>query len=182
MNHDQLSEEHMSKSEPKTNEDHDSAGEIFDPARLYHVGICVKNLEEAAKFYEQAFGIGPFWFRDVDFHNATYHGETVGYRGKRGFAQMSPGMMLELIENVDGKTIQDDFLAEKGEGLHHLGFEVDDLSKSMAAAERRGFKITQSFQREDGTGFAYVDSDRVGGAIFEVVQRPPVAIASNIKK
>jgi catechol 2,3-dioxygenase-like lactoylglutathione lyase family enzyme len=144
---------------------------IFDPSRLYHVGVCVHSVAETAKFYEENFGIGPFWFREVSYDNATYFGETSGYRGKRGFAQMGP-MLLELIELVDGRTIHESFLKEKGEGLHHLGFEVDNLEESMAEAKRQGFAITQYFRREDGTGFAYLDSDRVGGTIFELVERP----------
>jgi methylmalonyl-CoA/ethylmalonyl-CoA epimerase len=145
-------------------------GRIFDPARLYHVAICVNSVAETAKFYEEKFGIGPFWFRDVEYRNATYYGASAGYRGKRGFAQLGP-MLLELIELVDGKTIQEDFMKQRGEGLHHLGFEVDSLSDSLAEAKRRGVRVTQSFQRNDGTGFAYVESDTVGGAVFEVVEK-----------
>lgn len=146
-------------------------GRVFDPARLYHVGICVDSVTETAKFYEETFGIGPFSFRDVDYSAAMYRGEPAGYRGKRAFAQLGP-MLLELLERVDGRTIHDDFMREKGEGLHHLGFEVDDLAESIAQAERRGLKVTQAFQREDGTGFAYFDSEKVGGTSFEVVVRP----------
>lgn len=145
---------------------------VLDPARLYHVGMCVRSVAETARFYEETFGIGPFTFRDVEYPNAVYRGRrTTGYRGKRGFAQMGP-MLLELIELVDGPTIQEDFLREKGEGLHHLGFEVDSLDDSIREAERRGLKVTQVFRREDGTGFAYFDTEQVGGTSFEVVEKP----------
>ena len=83
-------------------------------------------------------------------------------------------MLLELIELVDGKTVQEDFLREKGEGLHHLGFEVDSLEDSIREAERRGLKVTQVFRRPDGTGFAYFDAERIGGTSFEVVEKPRV--------
>jgi methylmalonyl-CoA/ethylmalonyl-CoA epimerase len=147
---------------------------VLDPARLYHVGMCVHSVAATAKFYEDTFGIGPFTFRDVDYPDAEYRGEkTAGYRGKRGFAQMGP-MLLELIELVDGKTVQEDFLRDKGEGLHHLGFEVDSLADSIAEAERRGLTVTQVFRRPDGTGFAYFDAERIGGTSFEVVEKPRV--------
>jgi methylmalonyl-CoA/ethylmalonyl-CoA epimerase len=142
----------------------------FDHARLYHVGVCVKNIAETVEFYESVFGIGPFAYRDVTYDNATFHGTVAGYRGKRAFAQMGP-MMLELIELIDGPTIHQEFMDVHGEGLHHLGFEVDDLQASMDEARRRGLEITQSFTRHDGSGFAYYDSDRVGGVIFEVVEK-----------
>ena len=143
---------------------------IFDPARLYHVGICVKDIAATVRFYSDAFGIGPFTYRDVSFEDATYYGKVAGYSGKRAFAQLGP-MMLELIELGEGPTIQKDFMEQHGEGLHHLGFEVDDLAMAMDEANRRGLTITQSFTLPDGTGFAYVDSDRVGGTIFEVVEK-----------
>ena len=146
------------------------APKILDPARLYHVAICVNSVAETARFYEEKFGIGPFSFRDVDFSNATFYGETAGYRGKRAYAQLGP-VLLELVEPVDGKTIHESFLKEKGEGLHHLGFEVDSLSDSIAEAERRGFRMTQTFRRDDGSGFAYIDSDTVGGTVFEIVEK-----------
>lgn len=158
-------------SETKAPETADAPeGRIFDPARLYHVGVCVRNIAETAAFYTNVFGIGPFTYRDVAYENATYYGKVAGYRGKRAFAQMGP-MMLELIELIDGPTIHEGFLERHGEGLHHLGFEVDDLKASMEEAVRRGLTITQSFTRSDGTGFAYVDSDRVGGTIFEIVEK-----------
>jgi hypothetical protein len=81
-------------------------------------------------------------------------------------------LTLELIELIDGKTVHEDFLKEKGEGIHHLGFAVKDLNKCEEEAEKLGLKVIQGIKREDGSGFAYLDSDRIGGAMFELVQRP----------
>jgi catechol 2,3-dioxygenase-like lactoylglutathione lyase family enzyme len=146
------------------------SGRVLDPARLYHVAVCVRDVAETARYYEDKLGIGPFEFKEVNFATATFHGGPGGYRGKRAFAQLGP-VMLELMEHVEGKSIHVGFLDEKGEGLHHLGFEVDDLAASVAEAERRGLRVTQGFTREDGSGFAYLDTDTVGGAVFEVVQK-----------
>lgn len=143
---------------------------FFDPARLYHIGLCVADIDAAVAFHEEVLGIGPFERREVTFDNATYYGKTAGYRGSRAFAQLG-AMTLELIGLVDGPTIQADYMDKKGEGLHHLGFEVDDLKACMAEGERRGLIVTQSFMRADGSGFAYFDSDRVGGLTIEVVQK-----------
>lgn len=162
-----MTETHLDGQSPT---DAPPASRIFDPARLYHIGVCVRDIAATVQFYTDIFSIGPFTYRDVAYENATYYGQVAGYRGKRAFAQMGP-MMLELIELVDGPTIHEGFLETRGEGLHHLGFEVDDLAASMEEAVRRGLEITQSFTRSDGTGFAYVDSDRIGGTIFEVVEK-----------
>ena len=145
--------------------------EIFQPSSLCQIGIVVKNIDQTLKFYENMFGFGPFEVRDVDYPNATYYGMTAGYRGKRAFFHLGP-IQIELIELKDGNTIHEDFLREKGEGLHHLGFEVKDLEEAKRKAEKYGLKVIQSFARPDGSGFAYLDSDKVGGVFMELIQRP----------
>ena len=145
-------------------------GRIFAPENLYQIGIVVKNIDETIKYYEKLFGFGPFEVRYVDYSTATYHGEVAGYRGKRAFFSLGP-MQIELIELVDGKTIHADFLREKGEGLNHLGFRVANIEHAKKQAGELGFKIIQSFTRPDGTGFAYLDSDKVGGVIFELSEK-----------
>lgn len=146
--------------------------EIMKGERFIQIGVVVKNIDETLKYYEKAFGFGPFEVRFVDYPTATYYGKVAGYRGKRAFFYLGP-IQIELIELVDGKTIHEDFLKEKGEGLNHLGFQVDDLEVAKKSAQKAGFKVIQSFTRPDGSGFAYIDSAKTGGIIFELIQRPP---------
>ena len=145
--------------------------EIFEPSRICQIGIVVKNIDETIKYYEKVFGFGPFRVVQVDYPNTTYHGETASYRGKRAFFYLGP-IQIELIELVDGKTIHEEFLKEKGEGLQHIAFEVDNIEESMRNVEKEGLKVIQSFARPDGSGFAYIDSDEVGGVTFELIGRP----------
>jgi len=145
--------------------------EIFEPSRFCQVGIVVNSVDEAVKYYQELFGFGPFEVRHVDYPDATYYGKTAGYRGKRAFFYLGP-IQIELIELVDGKTIHEAFLNEKGEGVHHIGFQVNNIEVSKRNAEKAGLEITQSFTRPDGTGFAYLDSDKTGGLVFELIQRP----------
>jgi len=141
----------------------------FDPSALCQVAIVVKSIEDTVKFYSEIFGIGPFEIRMVDFSDATYYGQKAGYRGKRAFAKLGQ-ITLELIEIVDGKTVHEDFLKEKGEGLQHIGFAVKDLGKCVEEAEKLGLKVVQGMKREDGGGFVYLDTDRIGGTMFELIQ------------
>jgi methylmalonyl-CoA/ethylmalonyl-CoA epimerase len=143
----------------------------FDPSTIFQLGIVVKSIDETVKFYEEVFGIGPFEILEVNFPTATFYGEIAGYRGKRALAKLGP-ITFELIELIEGKTIHEAFLEEKGEGVHHIGFAVKDLKKTVEEAEAQGLKVTQGFTRNDGSGFAYVDSDKIGGVIFELIQRP----------
>ncbi len=154
----------MSEQRPKRE------NELFEPSRFCQVGVVVKSIDETIKYFERLFGFGPFEIRQVDFPNATYYGEVAGYRGKRAFFYLGP-IQVELIELIDGKTIHEAFLKEKGEGIHHIAFEVDNLEKSKRNAEKAGLNVIQSFTRPDGSGFAYLDTDRTGGILFELIQR-----------
>ncbi len=156
----------------RNNEKKPRENEIFQPSSFCQVGIVVKNIDETTRHYEKMFGFGPCEVREVDYPNATYYGQTAGYRGKRAFFYLGP-IQIELIELRDGKTIHESFLREKGEGLHHIAFEVKDLEPGKRRAEKAGFKVIQSFARPDGSGFAYLDSERIGGVPFELIQRPP---------
>jgi len=143
----------------------------FDPSSFCQVAVVVKSIDETIKFYTEVFGIGPFEIREVNFPNATYHGLKAGYRGKRAFAKLGP-VTLELIELIDGKTVHEAFLKEKGEGVHHVAFTVKDLRKCEEEAEKLGLNVVQGMKREDGSGFIYLDSDRIGGVMFELMQPP----------
>lgn len=141
----------MSEQRPKRED------KLFEPSRFCQVGIVVKSIDETVKYYEKVFGFGPFEIRQVDFSNATYYGEVAGYRGKRAFFYLGP-IQIELIELI-GKTIHEAFLKEKGEGIYHIAFQVDNLEKSKKNAEKAGLNVIQSFTRPDGSGFTYLDTD-----------------------
>ena len=158
------------RSEVMSEEKSKQEDELFQSSRICQIGIVVKSIDETIEYYEKVFGFGPFRVVQVDYPNATYYGETAGYRGKRAFFNLGP-IQIELIELIDGKTIHEDFLKYKGEGIHHIAFEVDDLEKSEENARKAGLKVTQSFRRPDGSGFAYLDSERIGGISFELIQR-----------
>ncbi|MDD5082074.1 MAG: VOC family protein [Dehalococcoidales bacterium] len=143
--------------------------QIVEPSQFCQIGIVVKSIDETLQFYKNVFGFGPFEIREVSFPTATYYGKTAGYRGKRAFFNMGP-IQIELIELIDGKTVHEDFLKEKGEGLHHIGFTVESLAEGKKNAEEAGLNVIQSFTRPDGSGFAYLDSDRTGGVMFELIQ------------
>lgn len=139
--------------------------------RFIQIGIVVKSVDETLKYFQEMFGFKDFEVRYVDYPTATYYGKVAGYKGKRGFFNLG-NTQIELIELVSGKTIHEDFLKNKGEGLNHLGFRVDDLESAKKNAEKAGLHVIQSFTRPDSSGFAYIDSDKVGGVIIEMIQRP----------
>ena len=83
--------------------------------------------------------------------------------------------MYELIEPVEGPTSYHGFLDEHGEGLHRLGYFVDDIDAEIKNMESKGFALLQSGRGfgKDGTGaYAYFDTERAVGCIVEAIELP----------
>jgi len=107
-------------------------------------------------------------FRRGEYPPRTYYGNREGYTGETGLLLTLGLMTLELIMNsLVENDIHEAFLKEKGRGFASLGFRVKDLKTALEKAERRGLKVTQGFTREDGSGFAYLDSPTNWGSCFE---------------
>ena len=133
--------------------------------------MVVKDLDKSIEFLS-ALGLGPFTIREINHPRATVRGKTVSYQVRIALAQQG-AVQLELIEYQKGETIQKEFLDEKGEGIHHLLFNVKDLKKTIDKFSRKGIPVLQSDNFVGGGGLAYMGSDKVGGIIMEIVQRPP---------
>jgi hypothetical protein len=89
------------------------------------------------------------------------------------------GVQWELLQPLEGDSIYTEFLAQKGEGLHHVALIVDDYEKTVAALGKEGIGILMSGDIQGGRSYAYLDTERDLGAIVEIYkwpkdwQRPP---------
>ena len=140
--------------------------------KIVQIGVVVKNLEEAIEFYTKHFGLGP-WRRGVSEHlpYAIVRGEKTPYTCKLAFTEI-PSLQLELIEVTKGPSIQLDHLNTKGEGIHHIQYHVDNLEEEISKYKQHGFQVLQEMRRRE-RGFAYMNTDKVGGIIFELVGPSP---------
>jgi len=75
---------------------------------------------------------------------------------------------IELIQCIEGRIFQSRFLETWGEGLHHIGFYVDDVDAETSNLVAQGAKLLI----HDPGNFAYLDAGGPGGAIFELMKRP----------
>ena len=94
--------------------------------RIDHVAIAVKNLEATAKTFEQLFGVKPA------------HTETWPDQGVKACLIKIGDTEIELIEPIDPEGGVAKFIERKGEGLHHISLEVDNVDadlKSLAARQ-----------------------------------------------
>jgi methylmalonyl-CoA/ethylmalonyl-CoA epimerase len=139
--------------------------------KLDHLAIVVKDMDKALAFYSKAFGLK---FEDVQQHDlppdVIYKGKPSPYTMKVTFARMGP-VRLELVQVVKGQCIYTDFIKKYGEGLHHLGFEVEDLEKEVANAKSQGLKMICFLKMVGIMAFAHFDATKTNGVRIELVQK-----------
>lgn len=125
--------------------------------KVEHIGIVVRDIEKVTESWSSLFGIGPWTIREMG-------GGPV--KMKMAFASLGT-LQIELIQPVEGRIFQSEFLDTHGEGLHHLGFSVDDLDDAVSKLVAQGAKVVSGGQGN----FAYLETGGPGGVIFELVKR-----------
>ena len=130
--------------------------------KLHHVCIVVHDIARAQAYYE-SIGIGPWEdYPPLDEYSDLDVPDPVGFLEMRYRICNLPNVQLQLCQPSHGATPQRRHLDEKGEGVFHLGFEVQDADAAEAEARRRGIPVRMRGRRENRTGFTYYDT--AGGA------------------
>jgi catechol 2,3-dioxygenase-like lactoylglutathione lyase family enzyme len=141
---------------------------------IKQVGIVVKDIDKVMDYYS-SLGIGPFKSLPSGgvptYTDKKLRGKPAEFKLAVRIAQVGQ-IELELIQPLEGQSIHKEFLEKQGEGLHHLGFFVDDIDEEEARLTKQGFKVLASGRRPGG-GFTYFETDTVGGVIMELIQRSP---------
>jgi methylmalonyl-CoA/ethylmalonyl-CoA epimerase len=138
--------------------------------RLVHIGVVVRDMNKTIDRLN-ALGIGPFKPRILPPDaQEKYRGKPF-IPSKRVAIQITQigNMELELIQPIDGESPHQEFLDEKGEGIQHLGFIVDNLEEDVNCLTAEGSNVLLTSQFKGGGGVAYLDLD-VAGLIVELVQ------------
>lgn len=135
-----------------------------------HVGAVVKDLDKAIEYF-QSLGIGPFIANPSKVAtDRKVYGKPANIKLKGAEAHLGP-IKFELIQPVEGESVQKEFLMNKGEGVNHIGFIVDDLDKEVTKLEEKGFKVISSGKIPPSGGFAYVGTNKVGGVVIELIKK-----------
>ena len=142
-------------------------------SKVHHLCVVVHDIDEAVGFYESV-GIGPWHdypplsaFTELDGVDPEEFGRLV-YR----YAWIGE-LQLQLVQPGPGATRQRRFLETHGQGVFHVGFEVEDADAGEAAATTMALGVLMSGRRDDGSGFTYFDTAARAGVILEVRQSPP---------
>jgi methylmalonyl-CoA/ethylmalonyl-CoA epimerase len=129
-----------------------------------HIGIAAKDAEKAVRRLE-SLGLGLFepMTSKPSFQDGETETETIGYLTKIGKTE------IEVFQPPPGQALFKEFVQNKGEGIHHLGFLVDDLEAATAVLAKRGFSV---LTRGKAPGTECVDYDiGLGGIVFQLIKR-----------
>ena len=145
---------------------------------LVQVGIVVDDIDRTIKVLSEVFGIGPF--RTISFPppdrddiNLTYNGQPGNYTARLAFTQLG-SIELELIQPLEGESTWADFLTERGEGIHHIRFNVPDVKPVINYLAGHGIKTGQTGTGlRPGTSFVYFDTDEKIGFTIEILNTLP---------
>jgi methylmalonyl-CoA/ethylmalonyl-CoA epimerase len=97
--------------------------------KLEHIGIAVKNLDKSNLLFAKLLGLQHYKIEDVPSEGVRTSFFEVG------------GVKIELLEATRADSPIAKFIEKRGEGIHHLAFEVDSIKKQMALTEEEGFLI-----------------------------------------
>ena len=145
-------------------------GEKKPFSKLHHLSVVVKNIDESVKFYE-SIGIGPFQdYPPMKEYVKINVRDEKGFYGLKFKTAQIGDIQIQLCQPGEGESHYKDFLANKGEGVYHLGFVVDDVDESEASLRKLGLKVLSSGRRVDGSGFTYMDTAGKAGVVLLVRQ------------
>lgn len=138
----------------------------FGLGAIDQISFAVASVDDAEPRYAAMFG-GPFLVIDVPDLAVIVEGEAATADLRLGFGR-SGSIEVELVEVVAGPWPTRTWLAEHGEGLHHVRFPVPDVASSRAAMEAEGFHVTM--EAADHVSFVYLESPLLNGMTVELLQ------------
>ena len=129
--------------------------------KIEHIGIAVSNLESASIIYEKLFGA------------SAYKKEEVASEGvKTAFFRCGPNK-IELIEATNPESSIAKFIAKKGEGIHHIAFDVEDIMAEIDRLKKEGFVVLNEVPKKgaDNKLVAFLHPKTTNGVLIELCQK-----------
>ena len=128
--------------------------------KLDHIGIAVKDLDLAIRFYKEAFGIEPSLVYESSYTKAKIAFLPIGE------------VKIELIQPSNPESVVGKFLEKKGEGIHHVSYKVKDVDSSLVELEKKGVQLIDKKPRKvrENEKVAFLHPKSTNGVLVELIQ------------
>jgi len=129
--------------------------------RVHHTGVVVRSLDEAYAFFRDTLGL------------RVLKEEHIADQGVRAALLDLGNSLLELLEPVEPDTGIARYLERRGEGLHHVCLEVDDIEAELSGLKAKGVELIDETPRAGLTGaVAFLHPSALHGVLVELVHGP----------
>jgi len=126
--------------------------------KIEHIGVAVKDLNEAEKFYSESLSI--------DILDREVHGDM-----KVSFLCVGE-TSIELLEGLSPDSVIAKFIEKRGEGIHHIAFEVDDIDNALDTLKKQGVSLIDQKPRSGAhnSRVAFLNPKAAHGILVELVE------------
>ena len=129
--------------------------------KVHHVALIVRSIDDASRLWQESLGLELETVMDIPSDNVRIAFLTVGES------------KVELVEPTDDTTGVARFLASKGEGFHHVCFEVANLAETLLRLEIDGPELIDSAPRRGAEGpVAFIHPRSCHGVLVELIEAP----------
>ena len=131
--------------------------------KIEHIGIAVKNIEEANKTFTKIFGKEHYKIEEVKSEGVKTSFFSVGES------------KIELLEAKNQESPIAKFISKRGEGMHHIAFYVDDIEKEMERLKENGFQFIREHYTKgaDNKLICFLHPKQTNGVLIELCQEQP---------
>ncbi|RZJ35224.1 MAG: methylmalonyl-CoA epimerase [Flavobacterium sp.] len=128
--------------------------------KIEHIGIAVSDLSASNDLFEKLLGVAP------------YKSETVESEGVRTSFFMNGPNKIELLEATNDESPIAKFISKKGEGIHHIAFEVEDIVAEIERLKAEGFTVLNEMPKRgaDNKLVAFLHPKGTNGVLIELCQ------------
>lgn len=128
--------------------------------KIEHIGIAVKNLSDSLPLYEKLLSSECYKLERVDSEGVI----TAFFRAGES--------KIELLESADADGVIAKYINQRGEGLHHIAFEVADIRAEMARLKEAGFRLLRDepSRGADNKWVCFIHPKSAGGVLVELCQ------------
>lgn len=131
------------------------------PGRIHHVAIVVRSIEDALPFHRDRLGLAVERIADIPADRVRIAFLGVGES------------RIELLEPTDGGTGVARFLEARGEGIHHVCYEVENLARALGDLQAEGVELIDTAPRAGAEGpVAFVHPRAGHGVLVELIEAP----------